>query len=94
MRRAQKRGRGGPTGAAPPPPDWLGRVTLPIDVIEPGTVVYRVHRQSLDPIFFGPGAGVPPTFRVDSASGRFGVLYVGRTLAGAIGRRSSAILSA
>lgn len=84
MRRAQRRGRGGPTGAAPPPPDWLGRVTLTIDVIEAGTALYRVHRQALDPIFFGPGAGVAPTYRFDSATGRFGVLYLGRTLAGAV----------
>ena len=35
-------------------------------------------------MFFGPGTGVPPTYRFDSASGAFGVLYIGLTLAGAV----------
>jgi hypothetical protein len=35
-------------------------------------------------LFFGPGAGVPPTYRFDSLSGRFGVLYVGLSLAAAL----------
>jgi hypothetical protein len=38
----------------------------------------------LDPIFFGPGANVPATNRFDRASGRFGVLYAGLTLRGAL----------
>ena len=42
-----------------------------------GSVFHRIHRTTLDPVFFGPGAGVPPTYRFDSGSGRFGVLYVG-----------------
>ncbi len=33
-----------------------------------------------EPIFFGPGAGEPPTYRFDSLSGCFGVLYVGLSL--------------
>lgn len=67
----------GPTGAAPLPPAWLGGVALPIDVLPPGTVLHRIHRLAFAPVFFGPGAGIPPTYRFDSAGSRFGVLYVG-----------------
>ncbi|PXW50274.1 RES domain-containing protein [Chelatococcus asaccharovorans] len=47
-------------------------------------MLHRVHRSSLDPIFFGPGRNVPATNRFDSASGRFGVLYAGLTRRGAL----------
>ncbi len=77
-------GTGGPTGAAPPPPPWLSGIRLPIEVLPAGTVLQRIHRTTLDPIFFGPGAGDPPTYRFDSGSGRFGVLYVGLSRAGAL----------
>ncbi|NGO56176.1 RES family NAD+ phosphorylase [Allomesorhizobium camelthorni] len=80
-RRAAPRG---PSGLAPPPPEWLADISLPIDEIQAGQVLHRVHRSSLDPIFFGPGSNVPPTNRFDSASGRFGVLYAGLTLRGAL----------
>ena len=74
----------GPSGLAPPPPEWLADISLPIDEIEAGQVFHRVHRSSLAPIFFGPGPNVPPTNRFDSAAGRFGVLYAGLTLRGAL----------
>ena len=74
----------GPRGAAPPPPSWLSAISLPIDVPHAGTVFYRIHRMTLEPVFFGPGVGVPPTYRFDSGSGQFGVLYVGLSRAGAI----------
>jgi hypothetical protein len=70
----------GPSGLAPPPSEWLADISLPIDEIKAGQVLHRVHRSSFDPIFFDPGRDVPPTNRFDSASGRFGVLYAGRTL--------------
>jgi hypothetical protein len=35
-------------------------------------------------VFFGPGAGSPPTFRFDSLGGAFGVLYMGLGMAGAL----------
>jgi hypothetical protein len=35
-------------------------------------------------VFFGPGAGNPPTFRFDSFAGAFGVLYLGLGMAGAL----------
>lgn len=73
----------GPSGAAPPPPSWLGTTSLPIDEIDAGTTLYRVHRSRLGPVFFGPGPGNPPVYRFDSAGGRFGVLYVGLSFAGA-----------
>jgi hypothetical protein len=56
---------------------------LPVDVLPLGTVLHRIHRISLGPVFLGPGPGIAPTYRFDSASGRFGVLYVGLSRAGA-----------
>lgn len=73
----------GPSGAAPLPPDWLKTMKLPTTIIPAGQVLHRVHRTHLDPIFYGPGAGVDPTYRFDSASRRFGVLYIGHAFAGA-----------
>lgn len=74
----------GPSGAAPPPPPWLAQSSLPIDVLPVGQVLHRVHRTHLDPIFFGPGHGLAATNRFDSASGRFGILYVGMSRRAAI----------
>ena len=76
-------GARGPTGRAPPPPAWLGRKSLPVDRLPAGTVLHRIHRTSLAPVFFGPGPGIPPTYRFDSARSWFGVLYVGLSRAGA-----------
>jgi hypothetical protein len=73
-----------PSGAAGPPPTWLASTSPPIEIIDAGTKLFRVHRKTLDPIFYGPGPGAPPTFRFDSASGRFGVLYIALAPAGAI----------
>ena len=80
MKSGKRTEQRGPSGAAPPPPDWLGRISLPIDEIEAGQMLHRVHRSSFDPIFFGPGPRVPATSRFDCASGRFGVLYCGLSL--------------
>jgi hypothetical protein len=49
-----------------------------------GTPLFRIHRAVHGPIFFGPGSGEPPTYRFDSASGAFGVLYVALDFAGAL----------
>jgi len=49
---------------------------LPIMEVAAGDPLFRVHRSDLGPIFFGPGAGNPPSYRFDSISGRFGVLYI------------------
>jgi hypothetical protein len=74
----------GPSGRAPLPPVWLNTADIPIDVVPAGTPLNRVHRRTHGPIFFGPGAGNPATFRFDSPSGTFGVLYVSLNLAGAL----------
>jgi hypothetical protein len=74
----------GPSESAPPPPDWLNSAALPITLIAAGEPLHRVHRTQHAPVFFGPGAAVPPTYRFDRASGRFGVLYVGTALSGAL----------
>jgi len=79
-----KPGSRGPSGVAPPPPVWLGGQTLPIDVFPAGTALHRIYRTGLDPVFFGPGPDAPPTGRFDSATGRFGVLYVGLSLKAAL----------
>jgi hypothetical protein len=76
--------RRGPSGAAPLPPGWLASATLPIQPIPAGTTLYRVHRSTHGSVFFGPGAGNPPTYRFDSLSGTFGVFYVGLGVAGAL----------
>ncbi len=70
----------GPSGRAPPPPPWLADVPLPLHLVPAHTPLHRIHRLGNGPIFFGPGAGQPPTSRFDSLSGAFGVLYVGLSL--------------
>lgn len=54
-----------------------------------GTTLHRVHPKIDDAVFFAPGRDVsgnrePPLYSFDSASGRFGVLYAARRLAGAV----------
>ncbi len=66
-----------PDTDAPHPPGWLNTVSLPTYVREVKHPLYRVHRTSLDPVFFGPGPGNKPYQRYDSATGLFGILYVG-----------------
>lgn len=66
------------------PPAWLATMTLPIDLVAAGTPLFRIHRHDRDPIFFGPGKAVAPTYRFDSLTGTFGVLYVGLSLAAAV----------
>lgn len=74
----------GPSGVAPFPAASVAMAALPVDVLPARTELHRVHRTALHPIFFGPGAGAPPTYRFDSASGAFGVLYVALGFAGAL----------
>ncbi len=69
----------GPTGAAAPPPPDLATRELPLSVLPAGSLLARIHRSEHGPVFFGPGPGRPPTHRFDSATGRFGVLYLGLT---------------
>ncbi|WP_266064766.1 RES family NAD+ phosphorylase [Brucella intermedia] len=81
---AKRAGQRGPSGTAPLPPAWLATKPLPVDVLPAGTILHRVHRSILPPVFFGPGDGNSPINRFDSASSRFGVLYVGLSRAGAL----------
>nr|WP_111300268.1 RES family NAD+ phosphorylase [Paracoccus saliphilus] len=66
----------GPSGAADPPPADLHDHALPIRSVGAGADLFRVHRTTFSPCFYGPGEGNPPTYRFDSASSAFGVLYV------------------
>jgi|SRR5271165_3205764 len=78
----------GPSGAAPLPPPWLARRSLPILDIRAGTRVFRIHQLSHSAVFFGPqidpatGRRQAPTYRFDSASGSFGVLYAAERFEG------------
>ena len=74
----------GPSGVAPFPPASLASTKLPIDILPAETPLYRAHPTTHGPIFFGPGPGAPATYRFDSASGAFGVLYVALGLAAAL----------
>jgi hypothetical protein len=79
----------GPSGAAPLPPPWLARRSLPIITIPSGTRFFRIHRVGHDAVFFSPpvnpstGERQPPIYRFDSASGAFGVLYAAQRFEGA-----------
>jgi hypothetical protein len=79
----------GPSGAAPLPPPWLSRRALPIIAIPSGTRLFRIHRLDHGAVFFSPpvdpatGEHQPPTYRFDSASGAFGVLYAAEQFEGA-----------
>ena len=66
------------------PPAWMAGTSLPLDLVPAGTPLFRIHRRDRNPIFFGPGQGVAPTYRFDSLTGAFGVLYVGLSLAAAV----------
>jgi hypothetical protein len=59
------------------PPADLSRIELPVGELRAGDVLYRVHRLTNDPLWFGPGAR--PVNRFDDPSGEFGVCYFGRT---------------
>ena len=62
---------------------------MPIIAIPSGTRVFRIHRLGHGAVFFSPpvdpatGERQPPTYRFDSASGAFGVLYAAEQFEGA-----------
>jgi hypothetical protein len=62
---------------------------LPIIPIPSGTRLFRIHRVGHDAIFFSPpvdpatGERQLPTYRFDSATGTFGVLYAAEQFEGA-----------
>jgi hypothetical protein len=82
-------GATGPSGVASLPPAWLSTRSLPLLTISVGVPLFRVHQVVHGAIFFGPaidpatGVRQPPTYRFDSLTGAFGVLYVGQHLEGA-----------
>jgi len=71
------------------PPAWLAARSLPIIKVPQGTPLFRVHQSAHGAIFFGPavdpatGTRQQPTYRFDSLSGGFGVLYAGEQFEGA-----------
>lgn len=79
----------GPSGAAPLPPPWLATRSLPIVNIPSGTRLFRIHQLAHRAVFFGPpvdpatGERQAPTYRFDSASGSFRVLYAAEQFEGA-----------
>jgi hypothetical protein len=82
-------GPAGPPGVAALPPDWLADGALPLSTVPAETALFRVHRTSHGPLYFGPavdpatGAREPPSNRFDSITGAFDVLYAGQHFAGA-----------
>jgi len=73
----------GPTGTPNEPPEWLDTTTLPLTVLPAGATLLPIHRTDRAPVFFSPGPNQGPTGRFDSATGRFGVLYMALAFEGA-----------
>jgi hypothetical protein len=65
------------------PPDWLPQARLPLTTLPASDRLVRIHRLGKTPIFFSPGERQPPAGRFDSASGRFGVIYMAQNFDGA-----------
>lgn len=61
-----------------PPTDFASR-DLPIETIATGTRLVRIHRNTLDPLYFGSTAAN----RFDDPAGQYGVCYLAATLEGA-----------
>jgi len=53
---------------------------LPLSVVRAGSRWMRIHAQSSDPLWFGPGTGRRPLHRFDDPAGQFRVCYLGTTL--------------
>lgn len=68
--------------AVPPlPPADLASRELPVRTLPP-TVLFRIHRNGREPIFFGP-PGAEPESRFDDPQGRYKVCYLGHFRPGA-----------
>jgi hypothetical protein len=52
----------------------------PIVEVPVTQVLWRVHRLEHDPLWFGPGAGKPPSGRFDAPGGEYGTCYFGAAL--------------
>lgn len=53
-------------------PRSLPTVTLPA-----GRHLWRIHRNGLEPVWFGPAPGTPPRNRFDAPAGEYRVCYLG-----------------
>jgi len=58
-------------------------VSLPLKPFSAGAAWTRIHKNTLDPAFFGPPAGSPPVNRFDAPAGEYHVLYVGLSFSAA-----------
>lgn len=54
--------------------------TLPAAHLPAGAELWRIHPRGRDPLWFGPGPGVPPRNRFDAPGGEFHVCYFGESL--------------
>ena len=61
-----------------PPADFATR-DLPIEAVPAGTTFVRIHRSTLDPLYFGASGDN----RFDDPEGQYGVCYAERSLEGA-----------
>lgn len=61
-----------------PPADFAAR-DLPIEIIDKGARLVRIHRTELSPIFFGSSGGN----RFDDPTRQYGVSYLSQTIEGA-----------
>jgi hypothetical protein len=59
-----------------PPPD-LRRIELPLVELHARDLLYRIHRLTSEPLWFGPGP--QPVNRFDDPRGKYGVCYFGLT---------------
>jgi hypothetical protein len=65
-----------PPGAPPlPPPDFDLR-DLAVREIAPGTVLYRIHRSSVEALYFGPRTRPDERGRWDAPDDSYGVCYL------------------
>jgi RES domain len=78
------RSASGPSGHASAPPSWLKTISLPTTTLPKGSSLWRCHRSTDGPLFFGPGARNPPIHRFDAPAGEYQVLYVAMDYDGAL----------
>lgn len=63
-------------GPPPQPPANVAQRTLPIDNVEAGTILYRIHRSSHDPLHFGRRDDPDRRQRWDAPDASYGVCYM------------------
>lgn len=57
---------------------------IPIVTRRAGSTVWRVHRRTLAPLWFGPAPGTPPRGRFDAPAGEFGICYFAESISVAV----------